>query len=298
MKSPLSGARAPIASLVLAFCVSAAHAHVDWTQVNQVDPGLFGLYHFDDSTAAVGDVLDVPFGINASRGLTVAALTPPGAGMSVSTELVEPFFGPGSLRLDGAQRADSAFVIPSGAAGDTTIEFWLKWDAAPSASEIQVGLRSSAKVRIVRDTANPANDRFGILATHGDYTSAPGFVDWPTVGTEEAPLDEWIHVAMTVHSTGFTYDSLAGHDRWNAGSTARLYLNGHAVGSAPHTVSVESMQVHDDSKLTVNNISGAVTIDEVAVWSSDLSNDGAVATPFADGRGSGVSAVADWAAFR
>lgn len=299
MKTLPTGVRTPASlAVVLLLLAANASAHLHWTQVNSIDPDQFGLYHFDDATAAVGEVLDVPAGINASRGLTIGALTPPGAGMSISTNLPDTFFGPGSLRLDGTQRADSSFVIPSGAAGDTTVEFWLKWDAAPSASDVQIGLRSSAKLRIVRDTATPANDKFGLLATHGDYVSAPGFTDWTAVGTEEAPLDEWIHFAVTVHSTGFTYDSVAGHDRWNAGSTARFFLNGHEVGAAPHSVSVAGMQVHDDSKITVNNISGAVTIDEVAVWGIDMSVNGTATAPFANGRGSGISGVSDWALFR
>ena len=116
------------------------------------------------------------------------------------------------------------------------------------------------------------------------------------VGTEEAPLNEWIHFAVAIDSTGSTYDVPSGHYKYNAGTVARFYLNGHEVGSAPHTVSLAgSLDFHSESSLlTIRNISGAVTIDEVAIWGSDLSVAGTAANPFANGRGNNIAAVRGW----
>ncbi|MDX1973475.1 MAG: LamG-like jellyroll fold domain-containing protein, partial [Candidatus Sumerlaeia bacterium] len=182
---------------------------------------------------------------------------------------------------------------------DLTIEFWLRWDAAPSTSSVEIGLRSGAKLRITRDTVTPANDQFAIFATHGTFVSAPGFTNWDAVGTEEAPLAEWIHVAVAIDSTGSTFDVPTGHHKYNPGTVARFYLNGHAVGSAPHTVPLDgTLDFHSESSLlTIRNLSGSVTIDEVAIWSADLSVGGTVVSPFSNGRGVGVSSISDWSTF-
>lgn len=311
-------AKGALATLVLAVA-SAAHAHVHWTQVNQYDASAIAMYHLNDTVFTTGSPLAVEAGWASNRNLTIQA--PTGTGFSSAASGPDTFFGT-ALRLDGAQRADSvanfgyddpAYAGPdlngslpgdnSNGPGlvdkDLTIEFWMKWEAAPTASALEIGLRSGAKLQIVRDTATPANDRFAILATHGTFVSAPGFTNWDAVGAEEAPLDEWIHVAVAIDSTGSTFDVPSSHYRYNAGSVARFYLNGHAVGTAPHTVALDGvLDFHSESSvLTIRNVSGVATVDEVAIWAADLSQGGTVAGPFANGRGTGVTSVADWQMF-
>lgn len=294
-----------------------ALAHVTWTQVNQYDSTAIAMYHLNDTDTTTGQVLDVAPGWTAPRNLVIAAPTT-GPGFASAASGPEAFFGT-ALRLNGAVRADSTYnagyddpayvgpdtngTLPGDNTNgpdlvdkDLTIEFWLKWDPAPSASSIEVGLRSGSKLRITRDTVTPANDQFAVFATHGTFVSAPGFTNWVAVGEEEAPLDEWIHVAVAIDSTGSTFDVPSGHHKYNAGSVARFYLNGHAVGAAPHTAALDgALDFHSESSLlTIRSLSGAVTIDEVAIWGTDLSVAGTVAGPFANGRGSGVSSVRDW----
>jgi hypothetical protein len=224
----------------------------------------------------------------------------PGTAFSSAATSVAPFFD-SALRMNGPQRADSPRNFGYNNNGldqvdkDATFECWVKWDAAPSASSFEIGFRSGAKLRITRDTTNPGSDQFGLAATHGTYVEAPGFVDWATVGAEEAPLDEWIHVAVTISSIGSFFDVPTHHHQYSTGSVARFYLNGHAVGSLPHTVSIaNSLQLHAESSvLTIRNLSGSVTIDEVGLWGTDLSGDGANASPFANGRGAGNTLAAD-----
>jgi hypothetical protein len=138
------------------------------------------------------------------------------------------------------------------------------------------------------------------MATHGTFVSAPGFTNWSDVGDDEAPLGEWIHVAVAIDSTGSTFDVPSNHHKYNPGTVARFYLNGHAVGNAPHTVALDGvLDIHaEGSVLTIRNVSGTANVDEVAIWGVDISAGGSVANPFADGRGAGVqTAVEHWMLF-
>lgn len=279
-------------SMILA---APAAAHVHWTRVNDVDPLIAALYHFDTSDTAVNDVLPVAAPLASDLGLVVEATT--GTGTFAVADVSDSIFGPNAIRLESTQDLRSAGTIAD-TDGDLTIEFWFKWDPTVTAQTVTVGLQSTAKLVIARDTATPANDRFGIEFTHGDYVSAPGFVDWPTVGLEEASLGEWRHYAVTIHSTGMTFDAVSGHDKYNPGSTATIWLNGHATGSHPHSVSIEGMQAHDASRVRIRNTGGIVYIDEFAIWKHDWSGNGTVANPFANGRGEGLpSSVETWDAF-
>ena len=300
----------------LALLAAPLAAHITWTQVNTNDYRALGMYHLNDTVFTTGSVLAVDTGWSTNRNLVIQA--PTGSGFSSAVSGPEAFFGT-ALRMNGAQRADSTFNFgyddpayvgpdtngalpgdntlgPDLVDKDQTIEFWLKWDDAPTSSSVEIGLRSGSKLRVTRDTLTPANDQFAIFATHGTFVSAPGFTNWFDVGDDEAPLNEWIHFAVAIDSTGSTYDVLSGHYRYNGGTVARFYLNGHEVGTAPHTVSLAgSLDFHSESSLlTVRNISGVVTIDEVAVWGVDLSDAGVAANPFANGRGNGNAAVRGW----
>jgi hypothetical protein len=310
----------PLVAALMMLCAMSS-AHVVWTQVNQSDADAIAVYHLNDSVFTVGSALAVAPDWSTSRSLTIQAVTGPAPGFTSSANVPDTFFGT-SLRMDGAQRADSAKNFgyddpayvgadlngalpgdnnfgPDLVDKDVTIGFWLKWDAAPSASSIEIGFRSGSKLRITRDTVTPANDQFAVVATHGTTVSAPGFTNWDVLGTEEAPLDEWIHLSVTIDSTGSTYDSLSGHWRYNADTVGRFYLNGHPVGVAPHTAAFDGLlDFHSESSLlTIRNISGAVTIDEVAIWGTDLSVGGTAAAPFANGIGSGASSVDDWMSY-
>lgn len=322
----------PIRPILLGLSmILAAHAaaHVTWTQTNLYHPDALAVWNLNDSSFNTGESLATVAGYPSVNGLEI--LTGTGT-MSSSTSTPEPFFGT-SLRIEGPLRADTFNenfgywdrdplqpqdnpqapapgnnnLGPDLVTGDLTIEFWLKWDPAPSASSVEVGFRRGSRLRITRDTATPANDQFAVVATHGTIVSAPGFTNWVDVGTEEAPLDEWIHFAISIDATGNYYDATPGitHHFYDTGSVARFYINGHAVGTAPHTValngnpsSTNNLQIHGEySKLTINNISGNVTIDDVAVWAADLSEAGTIANPFANGRGNVASSVEMWHVF-
>jgi hypothetical protein len=314
-------ASAALAALAVA---QPAMAHVTWTQPNQYDATAIAMYSLEETTLGTGDTLAPKTGWGTERNLVIQA--PTGTGFSSVPTSAYGFLG-NALRMDGAQRADTLNIVggnfgyddPSYTGPDTngslpgdntlgpdlvdkdvTIEFWLRWDPAPSASSIEIGFRSGSKLRITRDTVTPANDQFAIFATHGTFVSAPGFTNWVDVGVDEAPLGDWIHFAVAIDSTGSTFDVNSNHHKYNAGSVARFYINGHAFGNAPHTVPIDgTLDIHAESSLlTIRNISGAVTIDEVAIWSADLSDGGTVSNPFANGRGTGVPlSVRDWQFF-
>lgn len=309
----------PVVAALMMMAASKAAAHVSWTQVNSADPAGIAVYHLDEDTpVSLGSTFNVAGDWGTARSLNVITLT---GTASYSSSVPEPVFGK-SLRMNGVVRANSTKNFgyddptyvgadlngslpgdnnfgPDQVDKDATIGFWFKWDPAPTASSFEVGFRSGAKLRITRDTTTPANDQFAIFATHGTFVAAPGFTNWVDVGPSEAPLDEWIHVAVAIDSTGSTYDVPSGHYRYNAGSVARFYLNGHEVGTAPHTVALDGLlDFHSESSfLEIRNYSGSVTIDEVAIWGTDLSVGGTAASPFANGIGSGVSSVDDWAMF-
>lgn len=273
-------------------CTSTAQAHVDWTRVNDADPRVVGLYHFDDTANSPGNLLRADSCWPSDRHLVIG--TPTGTGLIMVNDTPEPIFNPYALHLRSPQINDSPINIPD-LGGDLTIEFWFKWDAALTSSSLEVGLRSGAKLHITRHVGTPANDLFGISGTHGDYRSAPGFVNWPTVGIDEAPLGEWMHIAVAIHSTGITYDASPGvlHDVYNPGTIARIYLNGHPVGSSPHTLDLSGFKVHANSRLRINNLAGAIKVDEVTIWAHDWSANGTAVNPFGNGRGSG-NCVPTW----
>jgi hypothetical protein len=269
-------------SLVALAMPAPLMAHVQWTQGNQLDADLIALYHAESHSTAPGNVLAAVNGLPANRGLTVG--TTAGTGTSAVHDTPESFLGPHSIRMTSTQDLLSAATVPN-TDGDLTIEFWFKWDPTVISQRVTVGLASTAKIVIARDTANPANDRFGIEFTHGDYVSAPGFTNWEEVGEEEASMGEWRHYAVTIHSTGMTYDPVSGHDKYNSGTEAMLWLNGHATGSSPHKVSLEGMQVHDASRIRIRNTNGTIFIDEFTIWSKDWAQNGSVHNPFSNGRG-------------
>lgn len=284
--------RVPLLLCVILFLTHPLAAHVIWSRVNDADPRCLALYHFDTHAGNPGSLLAVQSHLPVARGLTVG--TPTTVTMQSVHDTPSALFEPHALAIKSAQSAESTATLAN-LTGDLTIECWFKWDAPLTSQSVQLGLRSGAKLTLVRDTLNPANDRFGLTFTHGDYAGAPGFTNWPDVGEEEAALGEWRHVAVTVSSTGMHLDTASGHDVYNSGSVARFWLNGHAVGTAPHTVDLTGLRAHDASKIRILGLGGAIKIDEFTLWNYDWSQNGLAANPFADGRGAGlVNAASRW----
>jgi hypothetical protein len=219
---------------------SAAAAHVTWTQGNQYDPTAIAVYHLDDIGLTTGaqraDTLIITGGIFGYD-------DPDYVGADTNSSL------PGD-NLNGPDLVDKD--------KEATIEFWLRWDAAPSASSDGIGFRNRNKLRITRHTVTPANDQFAILATHGTFVPAPGFTDWAPVGDEEAPLAEWIHVPVAIDSTSSTFDVPSNHHKYNSGTVARFFPSTATRSESPPT------------------------------RSPLMRNGGAVSSPFANGRGAGV----------
>lgn len=283
--------------LTALFCAAVlpAVAHVNWSQVNSIDPDCLGLYHVDENLTTTGDVLAVPTGMPVDRGLNLEASVTPVATVS---DVPKAIFAPKALSLANAVTLRSTETLAN-LTGDLTVEAWLKWESGFTSSSVQFGLQSGAKLRITRSTTTPALDQFGIQGTHGGYRTAPGFTNWNDVGSEEAPIGSWLHVGFTIQSTGIHYDSTLAHDVYSTGSTARLYLNGHAVGTPQTLIDVSGLQVHDGSKLIVQNLGGTVLLDEITMWKRDWSNNGTVSNPFSNGRGSGTfnSSISDWSIY-
>ncbi|CAN5492379.1 hypothetical protein BH09SUM1_BH09SUM1_00200 [soil metagenome] len=299
-----SNAQRIIAAALILAASQGASAHVIWTQGNSIDPDCRALYHFTAASTNVGDHI-LPASPEPSTEEFVVAAATAGPGASLSTDTAFAFLGTNSLKLQGTQTIDTQGNVLGGNLGqsylssnDSTVEFWFKWDVTTPSQTLRVGLSRTAKILIVRDNATPANDRFGIEFTHSDFVSAPGFTNWGAADPDEAALGDWHHAAFTIHSTGITFDSLDGHDKFNAGSTAIIWLSGHPQGASPFTVSVTGMRAHDASKVRIQTDgTSAVFIDELTIWSKDLSNNGALLTPFANGRGTGSSPMRDWAAY-
>ena len=263
-----------------------AHAHVHWTQTNNINSSTVGLYHFDDASTTIA----MPaLGLPPDLGFTVFSGSTPF--MSPVSDTPGSIFAPQGLSLPATQTLRTTSTV-GGLDGDLTIEFWFKWAPTLNAAQLEIGLRSGARILLSRDQLNPSNDKFGVAGTHGSFVSAPGFTNWTAMSEDEAALGEWRHLALTVHSTGLHYDTLSGHDVYNAGTVGRLYYNGHAVGSYPFTFDLSGLQVHDASGLTIIMTGAGMTIDEMAVWKYDWSQNGAIANPFANGRGN--AAVNDW----
>lgn len=294
-KQPSSAPRAAL--LLFAISITApAFAHVHWHRVNDFSPGLtVGLYHFDEHGVGVGQTLKPAPGLPLNRGLLIGA--PSGDGLASIHDVPGSIFEPHALHIRSAQIMDSTETVGD-LEGDLTIEFWFMWDVDLEYQRVQIGLRSGAKIEIARSTVNPASDVFGVAFTHGDFVSAPGFVNWDEVGEEEAGLGDWRHVAVTIHSTGIHFEAGLGHDVYDPGSLARFWVNGHAVGEHPHTVDIAGMQMHDASRIRIRSLEGPIRIDEVTIWRKDWSENGTVPEPFADGRGEGIpQTVENWSLF-
>jgi hypothetical protein len=275
-----------MSALAIAFaCVAApCPAHVHWQQTNGVMPETVAIYHFDQLTTAVASPAP---GLPVGLGLTVSS----GAqSLTHITDTPGTIFEPGALALHNTQTMRSTDAIAQ-LDGDLTIECWFKWTPGVTSSTLELGLQSGAKIMVARDTTTPANDRFGVSATHGSFRSAPDFPNWIAVGEEEAGLDEWRHLALAIHSTGIHYDSLAGHDVYSTGTVGRLYLNGHETGFGT-AMDLSGLKVHDTSQITITIRGGSMAVDEFAIWKRDWTGNGSVSNPFANGRG--PASVTNW----
>jgi hypothetical protein len=184
------------------------------------------------------------------------------------------------------------------------VEGWIKWPTNFTSGTVTFGLRSGVRIQVTRDLANPANDRFGIASVHGTYASAPGFTNWVAVGTEEAPLNEWIHVAMAFTPLGEYYDPATSHDHYTTGTVARLFLNGHLFGTAPNTTipigGLAGLQWHDPTRVRVGGTipsGSSILVDEVSIWKRDWTQDGTVLNAFNNGRQAAPAGVQDWASY-
>lgn len=276
---------APALAILFACAATPLHAHLHWTRVNTVSPDTAALYRFDSNTVVASPAEGLPpdLGLTPTSG---AALLAP------ATDIPDSIFGPSSLGLPSAQTLRSTDTLAA-MQGDVTIECWFKWNASMSTSSLEIGLQSGAKILLARDITNPANDHFGISGTHGSFVAAPGFTNWQDVGEEEAGLNEWRHLALAIHSAGIHYDALSAHDIYSTGTVGRLYLNGHPVGSFPHSIDLSGLKVHDASRVTAIMDGGGMTIDEFTVWKRDWSENGNNTNPFADGRGASAG-VKQW----
>lgn len=266
-----------IFSVVLLCTNAGAHA-INWDRVNAVDADTLALYHFDNATA---DLAPVESPLNAGLDLAPSSALAP---ITVSSDVVSGIFAPQSIRLMTTQTLQSTSALTD-VSGDLTIEFWFKWLPTMTSSTLQVGLGSGARVLLARDVLYPVNDRFGVGGGHGTFRSAPGFVDWPSVGEEHADLNTWYHIGLAIHSTGIVYDEVSGHDAYAAGSVARMYLHGHAVGIPVTEIDLGGMQVHNSSRVTVRIAGAGVALDELAIWKKDWTANGTNPDPFGDGRG-------------
>lgn len=85
-----------------------AFAHVNWTQPNQYDASAIAIYRLDDTVFTTGSPLAVAAGWGPARNLVIQA--PTGSGFSSAATSAYGFFNTG-LRMDGAQRADTANVV-------------------------------------------------------------------------------------------------------------------------------------------------------------------------------------------
>jgi hypothetical protein len=288
---PRSARMAGAMALAVLSGASWAPAHVDWTQVNQPDPQTLALFHFDEHHH---DLFVNEEGLAPSFDLHVSAPSGEEFGFE-HKDLPDAIFAPHAIHFRSAQRAESS-AEAAGVDGDLTIEFWFQWDPALTTQRIEVGFAESLRLVIARDASNPANDLFGVAGAepHGDFRSAPGFVDWPTVGSEEASLGEWRHVAVAIHSTGLVHDMGLDHDVYAAGSRGRFYLNGHLTGVSETVLDIEGMRGHEHSTLVIDNKEGLFYIDEATFWTKDWSDNGAVGFPFGDGRGAGAPPATPW----
>lgn len=268
-------------ALVLFACTNTpGNAHVIWSQTNSVDADTLFLTHMDDTTKQ-----EVPAEASLASDL---GLTPTSALVQITTgtDVPSAIFGPHSLQLTQSQTLRSTATV-SDLTGDLTIEFWFKWLPTMTSSTLQVGLASGAKIMIARDALNSANDRFGVAGTHGSYRSTNGFVDWPNVGEEEAGLNTWRHLGLTIHSAGIAFDPAAEHDVYLPGTVGRMYLFGHAAALPPTDIEIDlaGLKVHDASAIQLQMTGSGIAVDEITIWKKDWSENGSNHHPFSDGRG-------------
>jgi len=272
-------------AVALAAIVSTASAHVHWTRSNSVDPATIALYHMDNVTT-----VSIPAAapLSSDRGLQKSSLSDQ---LTTTSDTAWPFFQPASLQTSGQQVLLSGYAHP-GCTGDLTIECWFKWTSDLTSSSLEIGFQSAARLRLVRDEANHANDRLELAGIHGTRAPHPEFPGWDEIGPEEASLDTWRHLGITIHSTGATFDASRGAYVYDPGSVARIYLNGHRLGVNTTTISLTGLQVQQVSNLTMTASGNGLVVDEVTIWSKDWSENGNVTSPFSNGRGD-VSGVED-----
>jgi len=279
------GALHPMLVVIITSLVVPAYAHVHWNRVNGVDPETIALYHFENASAQVAPPSE---NLAPNLGLTVFS----GASITSTIDTPDTIFQPNALTLDATQTLRTTATVTD-LAGDLAIEFWFKWAPDMTSSTLEVGLSSGARLMIARDTANPANDRLGVAGTHGSYMSAPGFTNWADFGEEEASLNEWRHLALSIHSTGIHFDQAAAHDVYSTGTTGLVMYNGHPVGFTPFSFNLSGLRVHDASRLTVVMRGAAIAIDELTIWRRDWTENGTKLDAFSNGRG-GQTRVSGW----
>jgi hypothetical protein len=287
---------------------SMAPAHVNWTQANGPHPDLVAHYQFSEAGVLTVNQQSVAPGPGLSPNLALVPATPSPTTAPIaatSTDILSSVLGPRSLQFNSTQVLDTTPTLGnlSGTTGPLTIEGWFKWPTGFTSGTVTFGFRSGLRIQISRDTSNPANDRFGLAATHGSYVSAPGFTNWVDVGVNEAPIDEWLHVAATVTPLGTYFEPSTNHDHYTTGTVARLFLNGHLFGIQPNTTlnigGVAGLQWHDPTRVRVNAVlpvGGSILVDEVSIWKRDWSQNGTVLNAFNNGR-SQPAAVHDWAIY-
>lgn len=285
-----AGARITAGLMVMAAACLAvpAYAHVHWTRVNAVDASTVALYHFENVTEHHAPAeCPLPDGMALIPSSVLQPIVP-------LEDTAGTIFGTHSIALS-TQTLLSTLSAPN-LDGDLTIECWFKWLPTMTSSTLEIGLRSGARIHVARDVLHSGNDRFGIAGTHGSFVDAPGFTNWVDVGEEEASLNEWRHLGVTIHSTGLEFNPTLGHDVYMSGSVARLYLNGHAVGLHPYAIDIAGLQVHDGSRIAITMRGDGVAVDEFAVWRKDWSENGTEDNPFSDGRGEQAD-VAEWSLY-
>ncbi|MCC6547811.1 hypothetical protein IT570_11655 [Candidatus Sumerlaeota bacterium] len=335
------------ATFVLAGTAAVSTAHVTWTRLNLPDPTNFAVYHLDDTGPFPDGATVASSQQNAIFDLIV---DPTFVGGGTVTSSSETFTVPAISNDSGTNAGSLIFsgtvntTIPSTAAGvltpnfnDNTVEFWFKWPVPfTTPQEVRVGGSAGAKIIIKRDPVTPANDRFGLLFSHGDTVPAPGWVNGTTTWNDfptEAPLGDWIHVAVATDSTGVETSSPAavalGHELYQSGSRAWIYVSGHKFGTTPDFIDLgnnldvdpvnyptgRGIRTHDAARFRIDNVTGTIQIDELTIWATDLSNQGTAigtavtpSTPtppyaagpffgFGNGKGNGVASVGDWSMY-
>lgn len=284
-------------------------AHVNWTQDNGPHPDLVAHYQFSETGPLTTNTQAVQPSAGLSANLALVPANPSPASPLIaqtSTDILSSVLGPRSLELRSTQNLDSTATLGelSATSGPITMEGWIKWPSNFTSGTVTFGLRSGVRIQVTRDLSNPANDRFGLAATHGSYVSAPGFTNWAAVGSEEAPLNEWIHVAAALTPAGDYYEAATGHDHYTTGTVARMFLNGHIFGTEPNTTlsigGLAGLQWHDPTRVRVGGTlpsGSSILVDEVSIWNRDWTQNGTVLNAFNNGRQTGPAGVEDWTTY-